>query len=65
MKMTRTQFFKWAKQRTQSTENELLWPHNKDIADSEIVEVISWEDFTSLIFAITEGRVEIIEESAE
>lgn len=62
MKMTRNDFYKWAKQRTQWTENELLNPHNPDIADSEIVEVISWQDFVSLIFQITEGKIEITKE---
>ena len=65
MKKTRTEFLKWARQRTQFTENEMLYPHNRDIADSEEVEVISWMDFTSLIYQITEGKIEIVEEMEE
>lgn len=61
MKMTRNEFYKWAKQRTQWTENFALNPHNPDIADNEIIEVISWRDFVDLIYQITEGRIEIEE----
>ena len=65
MKMTRNEFYKWTKQRTQWTENESLNPHNRDVADAEIVEVISWMDFVSLIYQITEGKIEIVEELEE
>lgn len=61
MKMTRNELFKWAKQQTQWTENELLNPHNPDVADSEMVDVLPWENFVSIIYAITEGRIEIEE----
>ena len=59
MKMTRNELFKWAKSQTQWTENELLNPHNPDVPDSEIVDVLPWENFVSIIYAITEGRIEI------
>ena len=65
MKMTRNEFYKWTKQRTQWTENESLNPHNPDVSDAEIVEVISWMDFVSLIYQITEGKIEIVEELEE
>lgn len=65
MKMTRNEFYKWTKQRTQWAENESLNPHNPDVADAEIVEVISWMDFVSLIYQITEGKIEIVEEMEE
>lgn len=61
MKMTRNELFKWAKRQTQWTENEVLNPHNPDVADSEIVDVLPWENFVSIIYAITEGRIEIEE----
>lgn len=61
MKMTRNELFKWAKHQTQWTENEALNPHNPDIADSETVDVLPWENFVSIIYAITEGRIEIEE----
>lgn len=61
MKMTRNELFKWAKRQTQWTENEALNPHNPDIADSEVVDVLPWENFVSIIYAITEGRIEIEE----
>lgn len=60
--MTRNEFLKWAKRRAQWTLNEVLHPHNPDVADSEIIEVVSWDDFVSLIHKITEGRIEIVEE---
>ena len=65
MRMTRTEFLKWARKRTQFTENELLYPYNRDVADSEEVEVISWMDFASLIYRITEGDIEIVKELEE
>ena len=65
MKMTRTEFLNWTRQRTQFVENDMLYPHNRDIADSEEVEVISWMDFASLIYQITEGKIEIVEELEE
>ena len=40
MKLSRNDFFKWAKNQTQWTENELLNPHNPDVADSETVDVL-------------------------
>lgn len=61
MKVTRTEFLRWARQRTQFIENEMLYPHNPDIADSEEVEIISWMDFASLIYQITEGKIVIKE----
>ena len=61
MKMTRNELFKWAKSQTQWTENEVLNPHNPDVADSEVVDVLPWENFVSIIYAITEGRIEIEE----
>lgn len=64
MRLSRNDFFKWAKRQTQWTENEALNPHNPDVADSEIVEVLPWENFVSIIYAITEDRIEI-EEVAE
>ena len=61
MKLSRKDFFKWAKRQTQWTDNELLNPHNPDVADSEIVEVLPWENFVSIIYALTEGRIEVEE----
>ena len=61
MKMTRNELFNWAKRQTQWTENEALSPHNPDVADSETVDVLPWENFVSIIYDITEGRIEIEE----
>ena len=61
MKLSRNDFFKWAKRQTQWTENEALRPHNPNVADSETIEVLPWVDFVSIIYAITEGRIEIEE----
>lgn len=61
MKLSRNELFKWAKQQTQWTENEALQPHNPDVADSEMVDVLPWENFVSIIYSITEGRIEIEE----
>ena len=61
MKMSRNDFFKWVKGQTQWTDNDLLNPHNPDVADSEIVEVLPWENFVFIIYEITEGRIEIEE----
>ena len=61
MKLSRNVFLKWAKSQTQWTENEALNPHNPDVADSEIVEVLPWENFVSIVYGITEGRIEIEE----
>ena len=61
MKMTRNELFNWAKHQIRWTENEALNPHNPDIADSEIVDVLPWENFAAIIYAITEGRIEIEE----
>ena len=61
MKMTRNELFNWAKHQTRWTENEVLNPHNPDVADSEIVNVLPWENFVNIINAITEGRIEIEE----
>ena len=61
MKMTRNKLFDWAKHQTQWVENELLNPHNPDVADNEIVEVLPWENFVFIIYSITEGRIEIEE----
>ena len=61
MKMTRNELFKWAKSQTQWTDNEALNPHNPDVADSEIVDVLPWGNFVNIIYAITEGRIKIKE----
>lgn len=61
MKMTRDELFNWAKHQTQWIENEVLSPHNPDVADSEIIDVLPWENFVYIIYAITEGRVKIEE----
>ena len=61
MKMTRNELFNWAKQQTHWTENGALSPHNPDIADNEVVGVLLWENFVSIIYAITEGKIEIEE----
>lgn len=61
MKMTRNELFKWAKGQTQWAENDVLNPHNPDIADSEMVDVLPWENFVSIIYAITDGKIEIEE----
>ena len=65
MKMTKSQFYKWARKQTQSTENELLWPHNRDVADSEIVEVLPWDSFVHISRRLIDGRIEIVEEVTE
>lgn len=62
IKMTRAEYLKWARQRTQFTANEMLYPHNPDVADGEEVEVISWGDFSSLIYQLAEGRIEIVKD---
>lgn len=62
MKMTEAQFFQWASQRIQYTENEMLSPHNKDIADNEVVEVISWGDFVDLAYNLINEDIKIVEE---
>ena len=65
MKMTRSKFYTWANKQTQSTENEMLSPHNRDVADSEIVEVLSWDSFVFLTSRLIDGEIEIIEEEEE
>lgn len=65
MKMTRSQFYVWANKQTQSTENEMLWPHNRDVADSEIVEVLPWDRFVFITSRLIDGKIEIIEEEEE
>lgn len=65
MKMTKSQFYKWARKQTQYTENELLWPHNRDIADAEIVELLPWDRFVSIFGMLNDGRIEIVEEVTE
>ena len=62
MKMTKSQFYKWVSKRIQETENEMLSPHNRDVADSEIVEVLSWDDFVSISSRLIDGKIEIVEE---
>lgn len=62
MEMTESQFFKWASQRIQYTENECLSPHNKDIADSENVDVIRWNDFVDLAYKLIKEDITIIKE---
>ena len=65
MKMTKFEFYTWANKQTQSTENEMLSPHNRDVADSEIVEVLSWDRFVSITSRLIDGKIEIIEEEEE
>lgn len=65
MKMTKSQFMKWAKKQTQSTENELLWPHNRDVADSETVELLPWDRFVHIAYSLIDGRIEIVEEETK
>ena len=65
MKMTKSQFYVWANKQTQSTENEMLWPHNRDVADSEIVEVLPWDSFVFIASRLIDGKIEIIEEEEE
>ena len=65
MKMTRSEFYTWANKQTQSTENEMLSPHNRDVADSEIVEVFPWDRFVSITSRLIDGEIEIIEEEEE
>lgn len=62
MKMTRSKFYTWANRQTQSTENEMLWPHNRDVADSEIVEVLPWNNFVSITSRLIDGGIKIVEE---
>lgn len=61
-KMTQEQFFKWANQQVQTVENELLEPKNKRVADEEIIEVLTWDRFTHIVYQLIEGRVEITDE---
>lgn len=63
MKMTKSQFYKWASNQTQSTENEMLSPHNRDVADSEIEEVLPWDRFVFMTSSLMDGRIEIVEET--
>ena len=65
MKMTRSEFYVWANKQTQSTENEMLSPHNRDVADSEIVEVLPWDSFVFITASLIDGKIEIIEEEEE
>lgn len=65
MKMTKSRFYKWASKQTQSTENEMLSPHNRDVADSEIVEVLPWDRFVFMTSSLMDGRIEIVEEVTE
>lgn len=65
MKMTKSQFYKWARQQLQETENEMLYPHNRDIADSEIVEVLPWDNFVSITSRLIDGKIEIVEEESK
>ena len=65
MKMTKFEFYTWANKQTQSTENEMLSPYNRDVADSEIVEVLSWDRFVSITSRLIDGKIEIIEEEEE
>lgn len=65
MKMTKFEFYTWANKQTQSTENEMLSPHNRDVADSEIVEVLPWDSFVSITSRLIDGKIEIIEEEKE
>ena len=65
MKMTKSQFYKWTRQQLQETENEMLSPHNRDVADSEMVEVLPWDNFVSISSRLIDGKIEIVEEEAE
>lgn len=38
MKMTKERLYKWMRRQTPWAENELLNPHNKDVADNEVRE---------------------------
>ena len=60
--MTKSQFYKWERKQTQETENKMLSPHNRDVADSEIVEVLPWDRFVFMASSLMDGRIEIIEE---
>ena len=62
MRKTKSQFYAWANKQTQSTENEMLYPHNRDVADSEIIEVLPWDRFVSITSRLIDGKIEIIEE---
>jgi len=63
--MTKSQFYKWARQQLQETENEMLSPHNRDIADSELVEVLPWDNFVSITSRLIDGKIEIVEEESK
>lgn len=65
MKMTKSQFYKWARRQLQETENEMLSPHNRDVADSEIVEVLPWDSFISISSRLIDGKIEIVEEEVK
>ncbi len=65
MKMTKFEFYTWANKQTQSTENEMLSPHNRDVADSEIVEVLPWDSFVFITSRLIDGKIEIIEEETK
>ncbi|MBO1087191.1 hypothetical protein [Enterococcus mundtii] len=65
MELTRSEFFQWAFRQTQNTENEMLEPHNRDVPDSEIVDVLSWQKFTHIICSLLDGNIQIKEEDHE
>ena len=62
IRMTRDELIKWASKRVQYVSNEYLYPHNKDVADNEDVEVIPFSDFAEIINRISIGFIEIVEE---
>ena len=40
----------------------MLYPHNRDVADSEIIEVLPWDRFVSITSRLIDRKIEIIEE---
>ena len=62
MEMTKSEFFKWALQKTQYVENEMLSPHNPKVADSEVVDVLSWQMFTHIVNCLLDETIVIKED---
>lgn len=62
MKMTWSRFSKWVSGQSQWTENEALNPHNRDEADSEILDVIELTKALGIMRRLASGEIEIVEE---
>ncbi|WP_407391616.1 hypothetical protein [Carnobacterium jeotgali] len=65
MKMTKSQFYIWARTQTRETENEMLTPENREIAGLELVELLPWDNFLHISDCLIDKRIEIIEEETK